>query len=599
MSRGARSALLTMVVGSMLLPQSVGAQSPEPVAATPSLRIVLPPTVAPLVDVYLDGVPLADLTDFAPVSASAYAGVPVGEHEVDVFPDGVDPLRSEPLVTAAIDFGVDGARTLAVRGDGTAMVIDDTALPPATGASLRLVNLDTDAGPVDAWLGDRPLALGLSSDFPSSRFPVDAGSATLTSNSPGDRLSLFASEDVVLGEGTVTTAFMVPTADRAVWFLASDGASEPDVTPSASPAASASPTPSTSPAPSATPTARPTPRPTPTLTPTTRPSTASDALEWRSLPVYECGLSIAFGGDDRPSVTRPFGAAAARIPASARRGLALFHYPVVADYDSTTGWALGPDGWTCDRFLLGDVDGSRSTLAIHSAGSTQPAIGSRGGRYIAYATTESSDFTASGDTVVTSYGVPGTTACAYFRRLRTQEPAICRGVRARTGDRSVPRRSADGTTWLGFSTDRGGDRVLGATGIDCDTDGCLPHLVECKLRPEDRALCRATLQVMLDPDRVRVERASAHLACPGSVAIIRAGTGGRPPEDYSSAAVVRTLRGEHDLIVDSVPVATTGIRYPALCGQPSDRLWYRVRSVDGARVNGWIAMPLLVVFGHD
>ncbi|MCY7417461.1 MAG: DUF4397 domain-containing protein [Chloroflexi bacterium] len=202
----------------MLLPDAVGAQSPEPTTSAPSLRIVLAPTVAPLVDVYLDGVPMSDLTDFTPGSISPYAAVPEGEHDVDVFPDAADPLRSEPLLTAVIDFDVDGARTLAVRGDATAM---------------------------------------------------------------------------------------------------------------------------------------------------------------------------------------------------------------------------------------------------------------------------------------------------------------------------------------------------------------------------------------------RVEPASAQLACPGSVAIIRAGTVGGPPLDYTSAAVVRSLRGEHHLIVDSVPVATTGARYPALCGQPSDRLWYRVRSVDGARVNGWIAMPLPVVFGHD
>ena len=87
----------------------------------------------------------------------------------------------------------------------------------------------------------------------------------------------------------------------------------------------------------------------------------------------------------------------------------------------------------------------------------------------------------------------------------------------------------------------------------------------------------------------------ATLACPGSVTLIRAGIGSAPPEDFRHARVVRTLRGDHDLVVDAVPVSSVGTRgaYPRICGGGPDRLWYRVRSVDGDRVNGWIAMPLV------
>jgi len=44
---------------------------------------------------------------------------------------------------------------------------------------------------------------------------VDAGTQTLTTNAPGDRQSLFASADITLAEGSASTAYMVPTSERA------------------------------------------------------------------------------------------------------------------------------------------------------------------------------------------------------------------------------------------------------------------------------------------------------------------------------------------------------------------------------------------------
>lgn len=572
MSRGARSTMLVMTLCAALLPAGVAGQSPDPTAGAAYLRIVVSPPVAPLVDVYLDGVPLPDLTDFAPGSVSAYTAVPAGEHTVDVFADGSDPEQVAALATALIDFGDAGARTFAIRGDGSVTVLDDTTLPPTTGATLRLVNLDTDAGPVDAWLGDRPLSLGLSPEFASFRFEIPAGTHTLTTNAPGDRLSLYASEDVVLDEGSATTAFMVPTDERAVWFLATDGAAVAI-------------------------------DPEPSLVPHRSPTSDPDALTWRTLPVYECELLILFTTDGETSSTRRTGSARVRVPASLRGGLALYHSPVERQNDPLSGWSLGPDGWTCVRYLAGDFDAAVSGLTIRSASAGRaaaadcgafgcdPTVGARTGRFIAYGSSSSGGF----EGTPVDNGVSGEAACAYHRRFRSTDPAQCRGITARDSERNVPRRTPDGSVWVDFSRGRGGDTLVGAVGIDCAGGSCLPHLIECKLRAEDRTLCEQTLQVMLDPDRVQVPRVAATLACPGSVTLVRAGSDGAPPVDYPRARAVRTLRGDHDLVVDGVPVASLGSEgdYPRVCHGRPDRLWYRVRSVDGDRVNGWMAKPLV------
>ena len=325
--------------------------------------------------------------------------------------------------------------------------------------------------------------------------------------------------------------------------------------------------------------------------------------------MYECELEVAFVTEGEHTGTRPTGTAEVQVPASLRGGVALFHAPVMPERDPLTGWALGPDGWSCVRHLGADFDVMASGLTIRSAGAGRaaatrcngfgcpPAVGSSTGRYVAYGSKLSGGDAAS---IATQYGVPGTTACSYLRTFRTETRARCRGIPVRTGHHHVPGHTPDGSTWVDFTATRDGDTVAGAVGVDCDGDGCLPHLIECKLRPEDRALCDATLQVMLDPERVRVPRVSASLACPGTTAIIRAGNAGDPPGDYRHARAVRSLRGAHDLVLDGVPVASifAGGNYPAICRGEPDRLWYRVRSVDGERVNGWIARPLIRLASH-
>ncbi len=389
---------------------------------------------------------------------------------------------------------------------------------------------------------------------------------------------------------------MVPTSERAVWFLADDGAGV--VVPGASPSGAPTSSPSVQPRSSR-------------LAPVASPEASSgpDALEWRTLPVYECDLQIAFVTEGEHTDTRPTGSAEVQVPASLRGGVALFHFPVMPERDPLTGWALGPDGWSCVRHLGADFDTMASGLTIRSAGAGRaaaarcngfgcpPAVGSNTGRFIAYGSMLSG---ADSRPISAQFGVPGTTACSYLRPFRAETGSRCRGIPVRTGHHHVPGHTPDGSRWVDFSTRRGGDTVEGAVGVDCDGDGCLPHLIECKLRPEDQTLCEAALQVLLDAERVRAPRVSASLACPGSTAIIRAGDAGDPPGDYLHARAVRSLRGAHDLVLDGVPVASTfaGGNYPSICHGEPDRLWYRVRSVDGERVNGWIARSLVRLAGH-
>ena len=326
--------------------------------------------------------------------------------------------------------------------------------------------------------------------------------------------------------------------------------------------------------------------------------------------MYECDLQIAFVTDGEHTGTRRTGTAEVQVPVSLRSGLALFHAPVMPERDPLTGWTLGPDGWTCVRHLGADFDTMVSGLTIRSPAAARaaasgcgafgcaPAVGSSAGRFIAYGSQLSGPGTSP---VATQFGVPGTTACTYLRPFRLDQGSRCRGITTAPGHHHVPGETPDGSTWVDFTTARGGDTVAGAVGAACGSDGCLPHLIECKLRPEDRALCDATLQVMLDPARVRVPRISASITCPGSVALVRAGDAGGPPGDYVHAHIVRSLRGAHDLVVDSVPVASifAGGHYPAACHGAADRLWYRVRSVDGDKVNGWMARPLVRPAGHQ
>ena len=281
---------------------------------------------------------------------------------------------------------------------------------------------------------------------------------------------------------------MVPTAERAAWFLATDATTTvaPGASPSAGPAAS----PDLSPGPSL------------------EPSSDPDVLEWRTLPVYECDLQVAFVTEGESTGTRRTGSAEVRVPASLRGGLALYHSPVMPERDPLTGWTLGPDGWTCVRSLGADFDTMASGLTIRSQAAARiaaarcggfgcaPAVGSDSGRFIAYGSMLSGTGTSP---AATRYGVPGTTACSYLRPFRVEEGSGCHGIPIRTGHHHVPGHTSDGSTWVDFTTTRGEDTVAGAVGVDCSGNGCLPHLIECKLRPEDRALCDATLQVMLDP----------------------------------------------------------------------------------------------------
>ena len=270
---------------------------------------------------------------------------------------------------------------MAVRGDGARWSWTTHVTPPLTGASLRLVNLDTDAAPVDAWLGDEPWrwACRRTCPRPGSTSGRDPHADHERARTTGSRCS--RARTSYSGDGSAVTAFMVPTEERAVWFLADDAS------PAIAPDASASPGPSI--------VAGTVDRPATVDRPEPRSTADPDALAWRVLPVYECELMIAFTTDVESTSTRLTGSAGSGACLTTGRAGAV-PLPRDARGDPLSGWALGPDGWTCVRHLAGDFDTSVSGLTIRSAGAGRaaaaacgafgcdPAVGARTGRFIAY-----------------------------------------------------------------------------------------------------------------------------------------------------------------------------------------------------------------------
>ena len=194
----------------------------------------------------------------------------------------------------------------------------------------------------------------------------------------------------------------------------------------------------------------------PDVRPVPRPSHRPTRTRWSGgpLPVYECDLQIAFVTDGEHTGTRPTGSAEVQVPASLRGGLALFHAPVMPERDPLTGWALGPDGWSCVRHLGADFDTMASGLTIRSAGAGRaaaascngfgcpPAVGSDTGRFIAYGSKLSGGDTSS---IATQYGVPGTTACSYLRPFRAEDGVA---MPRHPGPHRPPPRAGPHSGWL-------------------------------------------------------------------------------------------------------------------------------------------------------
>jgi hypothetical protein len=171
---------------------------------------------APNVDVYVDGEPVAELTDVPYGTVSGYLPLPAGTHQVTVYATGD---TSTPVIDTTVEVAGGLPYTIAAIGlveDGslTAQVYEDDLRAPAAGdAKLRVVHASPDAGPVDVVpRGGDPLVEALTYPDASPYAEVPAGTYTLDVNAAGTNQAAITVPDATVEADTVYTAFAVGTA---------------------------------------------------------------------------------------------------------------------------------------------------------------------------------------------------------------------------------------------------------------------------------------------------------------------------------------------------------------------------------------------------
>ena len=192
------------------------AQSASASASDALVRVAHLSSDAPNVDVYLDGEPVAELTDVPYETVSGYLPVPEGTHQVTVYATGD---TQTPVIDTTVEVAGGLPYTIAAIGlveDGTltAQVYQDDLRAPAAGdAKLRVVHASPDAGPVDVVpRGGSPLVEGLTYPDASPYAEVPAGTYTLDVNAAGTDQTAITVPDATVESGTVYTAFAVGTA---------------------------------------------------------------------------------------------------------------------------------------------------------------------------------------------------------------------------------------------------------------------------------------------------------------------------------------------------------------------------------------------------
>jgi hypothetical protein len=120
--------------------------SAAPSADTAKVRVLHASPDAPAVDVYADGAPI--LTDVAFGTISDYLVVPAGEHRIQVFATGADPVADTAVIDAKLTFAAGTMTTVAATdklASIKAQVIADAPAPVADKAQIRVVHLSADA----------------------------------------------------------------------------------------------------------------------------------------------------------------------------------------------------------------------------------------------------------------------------------------------------------------------------------------------------------------------------------------------------------------------------------------------------------------------
>ena len=214
-------AVLTVALAALALTSNVAfAQSASASASAGAsdalVRVAHLASDVPNVDVYVDGEPVAELTDVPYGTVSGYLPLPAGTHQVTVYATGD---TSTPVIDTTVEVAGGLPYTIAAIGlveDGslTAQVYEDDLRAPAAGdAKLRVVHASPDAGPVDVVpRGGDPLVEALTYPDASPYAEVPAGTYTLDVNAAGTNQAAISVPDATVEADTVYTAFAVGTA---------------------------------------------------------------------------------------------------------------------------------------------------------------------------------------------------------------------------------------------------------------------------------------------------------------------------------------------------------------------------------------------------
>jgi hypothetical protein len=171
---------------------------------------------APNVDVYVNGEPVAALTDVPYGTVSGYLPLPAGTQQVTVYATGD---TSAPVIDTPVELAAGGTYTVAAVGlvsdaSLTAQVYeDDLAAPAAGNGKVRVVHASPDAGPVDVATADGTyLASGLSYPSASPYAQVPAGTYDVNVLAAGTGTVAVSAPGTSVADGGVYTAFATGTA---------------------------------------------------------------------------------------------------------------------------------------------------------------------------------------------------------------------------------------------------------------------------------------------------------------------------------------------------------------------------------------------------
>ena len=214
----------------------VSAQSPAPMDGDMAwVRVLHGSPDAPAVDVYADGAEVLSDVPFGAISD--YLQVPAGEHQIQVFAAGADPMTDTAVIDAPLTFAAGTMTTVAATdklANITPQVIADAPAPVADQAQIRVVHLSADAPAVDvAPDGADPIVSNLAYPSATDYLTVPAGDYDLEIRPAGSMDVALQLAPISLAAGNSYTAFAIGSlADGTLTVLpAVDASAEPAASP--------------------------------------------------------------------------------------------------------------------------------------------------------------------------------------------------------------------------------------------------------------------------------------------------------------------------------------------------------------------------------